>query len=78
MSALYVDTDMDTDMEAWSPSFTDSLNAQVFLFSHTEMVTLMDSSIGSIIETLKSRGMYENSLVVFMSDVSMSPKSLVP
>ena len=34
------------------------------------MVSLMDEAIGNITSALKSHGLYENSLIIFMSDVS--------
>ena len=34
------------------------------------MATVMDESIGNIVNTLKDRDMYDNTIIVFTSDVS--------
>ena len=35
------------------------------------MVTGMDNAIGDIVNTLKEKGLYDNSIILFSSDVSV-------
>ena len=38
------------------------------------MVTVLDEAIGHVTDALKKKGLYEDSVVVFMSDVSEEGK----
>ena len=40
------------------------------LFSQLAKVSAMDNAVGKIIESLRENGLYENSIIVFTSDVS--------
>ena len=39
---------------------------------YSAMVTGMDDAIGRVVRTLKEKGLYDNSIILFSSDVSFS------
>ncbi len=48
------------------------------LINIVAMVTAMDDAVGSIVPALMQKGIYDNTLIVFLSDVSAVTVMLIP
>ncbi len=54
------------DWESLSPEKQDEMDLKMAIFA--AMVDRVDQRVGSLVEELKSRGLFENTLIVFLSD----------
>ena len=50
----------------------------VYRWLPAAMVTILDDAINDVTQTLKRTGLYKDSLIVFMSDVSTPVLDVVP
>jgi len=68
-------TPREEGVPSWEAA-TDQADWEKRMTVHAAMVDRMDQGIGKLVRELKANGMYENTLIVFISDNGASPESI--